>query len=116
MPVSISEAAAALGFRSRSTIYRLLKQGHLKAWEQTGPAGERLLELEGLQAQVQRFVRLQANTPSPKQSPTPAQDWWKRLAPIANSYLDLEQWGPPPWNGHQWASLVMVASMAADET
>jgi hypothetical protein len=34
MPVSITDAAAALGFRSRSTLYRLLDQGLLKDWEE----------------------------------------------------------------------------------
>ena len=39
MPISISDAAAALGFRSRSTLYRLLEQGLLKDWEREGPKG-----------------------------------------------------------------------------
>ena len=39
MPISISDAAAALGFRSRSTLYRLLEQGLLKEWEREGPKG-----------------------------------------------------------------------------
>ncbi len=63
MPVSIAEAAASLGFRSRSTLYRLLDQGLLKDWEREGPKGQRWLELDGLQAQVQKFVRLQSNSP-----------------------------------------------------
>ena len=53
MPISISDAAAALGLRSRSTLYRLLDQGLLKDWEREGPRGQRWLELEGLQARVQ---------------------------------------------------------------
>lgn len=69
MPISITDAAAALGFRSRSTLYRLLDQGLLKDWEREGPRGQRWLELEGLQSRVQKFIRLQSNSPKQKQAP-----------------------------------------------
>jgi hypothetical protein len=69
MPVSITDAAAALGFRSRSTLYRLLDQGLLKDWEREGPRGQRWLELEGLQSRVQKFIRLQINSPRGKTEP-----------------------------------------------
>jgi hypothetical protein len=45
MPVSITDAAAALGFRSRSTLYRLLDQGLLKDWEREGPRGKTASQL-----------------------------------------------------------------------
>lgn len=96
MPVSIADAAAALGFRSRSTLYRLLDQGLLKDWEREGPKGQRWLELDGLQAQVQKFVRLQSN--SPKQKPEPrateaprpfdvVAELWKPITPRINAEL-----------------------------
>ena len=96
MPVSIADAAAALGFRSRSTLYRLLDRGLLKDWEREGPRGQRWLELDGLQAQVQKFVRLQSN--SPKQKPEPrateaprpfdvVAELWKPITPRINAEL-----------------------------
>jgi hypothetical protein len=116
MHLTISEAAIALGFKSRSSLYRLLQRGDLVDFERTGPNGERLLELDGLADRVRSLLRRQINTPAaPKPSATPARDWWAKVAPLANSYLDIPQWGPPPWNGLQWSSLAMVLSLAADE-
>ena len=31
---------------------------------------------------------------------------------VANSYLDLPQWGPPPWTELQWATLRNVIELA----
>jgi len=94
MPVSISEAAASLGFRSRSTVYRLLDQGLLKDWETLGPKGQRWLELDGLQAQVQKFVRLQSNSPQPDpraaDAPRPfdaVAELWAPITPRVNREL-----------------------------
>lgn len=54
MPVvSISQAAKALGFKSRSTLHRLRRQGLLRPFDQ-GPAG---LELEGLREHVAGLLR-----------------------------------------------------------
>ena len=123
MEVTITEAAAALGFRSRSTLSRLLRQGLLTNWERTGPKGQRLLELDGLQGQVQRFVRLQANTPrhsrtaSPTRASEPQErpassDFWDQVASMANGYLEPSCWGPPPWPADRWVSLWHVMDMA----
>jgi hypothetical protein len=116
MHVSISEAAIALGFKSRSSVYRLLQRGDLVDFERTGPNGERLLELDGLADRVRGLLRRQINSSAaPVASATPAQDWWAKVAPIANSFLDLEQWTAPPWSSHQWATLAMVTDLAAEE-
>ena len=31
---------------------------------------------------------------------------------VANSYLDLPQWGPPPWTELQWVTLRNVIELA----
>lgn len=66
--VTISEAAKSLGFRSRSTLYRLRDDGHLAAYlRPDGPTGRQLLELAPpglppLREHIARLVRLQANS------------------------------------------------------
>ena len=115
MEVSITEASTALGFRSRSTIYRLLKNGSLSEFERTSPAGDRCLELDGLADTVRRLIRQQANSPISSPSTATVQDWWGDVAPICNRYLELDCWGPPPWSPLQWSVLVGVAQMAVEE-
>jgi hypothetical protein len=131
VPVSITEAAASLGFRSRSTLYRLLDQDLLKDWEREGPKGQRWLELEGLQAQVQKFVRLQSNSPKRPQrgqyleqevdllelagGVSDASRFWEQVAPVANGFLDVSSWGPPPWSADRWVTLCHVIEMAVEE-
>ena len=128
MPVSITDAAAALGFRSRSTLYRLLDQGLLKDWEKEGPRGQRWLELEGLQSRVQKFIRLQINSPKGKTEPleqevdlreltgggSDASRFWQQVAPVANGFLDVSCWGPPPWSADRWVTLCNVLEMAVE--
>ena len=128
MPVSITDAAAALGFRSRSTLYRLLDQGLLKDWEREGPRGQRWLELEGLQSRVQKFIRLQINSPKGKTEPleqevdlreltgggSDASRFWQQVAPVANGFLDVSCWGPPPWSADRWVTLSHVLEMAVE--
>ena len=118
MPVSIADAAAALGFRSRSTLYRLLDQGLLKDWERPGPKGHRWLELEGLDAQVRRFVRLQSNTPKQrkKEDRTEAPlafdvvaELWEPITPVINQALAAQ--GISPLTAEQ----VLVVMRAADD-
>lgn len=127
MPISISDAAAALGFRSRSTLYRLLEQGLLKDWEREGPKGQRWLELEGLQARVQKCVRLQSNSPRENadlmevdrrtltKETWEASRFWQQVTPVANGFLDLGCWGPPPWSTDRWVTLCHVLEMAMEE-
>ena len=128
MPVSITDAAAALGFRSRSTLYRLLDQGLLKDWEREGPRGQMWLELEGLQSRVQKFIRLQINSPQGKTEPleqevdlreltgggSDASRFWQQVAPVANGFLDVSRWGPPPWSADRWVTLCNVLEMAVE--
>lgn len=119
MPVSIADASAALGFRSRSTLYRLLDQGLLSDWERTGPKGQRWLELEGLQAQVQRFVRLQSNSPKQKPKPKAAEaprpfdviaELWAPITPRINAELIAQ--GFIPLSPAQMQAVVRAAEDA----
>jgi hypothetical protein len=128
LPVSIADAATALGFQSRSTLYRLLNRGLLKDWERTGPRGQRWLELEGLQSRVQKFIRLQINSPQGKTEPpeqkvdlreltgteSDASQFWQRVAPVANGFLDVSCWGLPPWSADRWVTLCHVLEMAVE--
>ena len=132
MPVSIADAAAFLGFRSRSTLYRLLGRGLLKDWERQGPKGQRWLELEGLQVRVHQLVRLQITSPtrSARTKPAPKRDsplpdsrlreqsdpfcLWEEVALVANGFLDVSLWGPPPWPADRWVTLLHVLEMAID--
>jgi len=115
MPVSIADAAAALGFRSRSTLYRLLDRGLLKDLEREGPKGQRWLELEGLQARVQKFVRLQSNSPQPKPAPegprpfNVVEELWAPITPRINRELIAQ--GLPPLSPEH----VMAVVRAADD-
>ena len=34
---------------------------------------------------------------------------------VANGYLDLTQWGPPPWSEMQWVTLRNVIELAEDD-
>ena len=112
MEVSITEASIALGFRSRSTIYRLLKNGSLSEFERTSPSGARCLELDGLADTVRRLLRRQVNSATPVPSAAPALDWWGDVASSCNRYLDVDCWGPPPWTADQWQTLRVVMEMA----
>jgi hypothetical protein len=68
--VTLSEAAQALGFKSRSTLYRLRDAGNLAGYLRppSSPGGAQLLELEPrglppLREAVARLIRPQINNP-----------------------------------------------------
>lgn len=83
MPVvTLSEAAAALGFRSRSTLYRLRDAGQLERYLRppAGKGGAQRLELEppglpSLAVHVARCIRPQANNGERTRSPRPDRRW-----------------------------------------
>jgi len=103
----------------------------LRGWETLGPKGQRWLELDGLQAQVQKFVRLQSNSPRRPQKGqdleqevdlreltgggSDASRFWQQVAPVANGFLDVSCWGPPPWSADRWVTLCHVIEMAVEE-
>ena len=85
--VTISEAAKALGFKSRSTLYRLRDDGHLAAYlRPDGPTGRQLLELAPaglppLREHIARFVRAQVNNDFGERQRAPRIDpRWEEVA------------------------------------
>ena len=42
--------------------------------------------------------------------PKPSGNWTE----VANGYLDLTQWGPPPWSEIQWVTLRNVIELAEE--
>lgn len=84
MLISVSEAAAVLGLRSRGSVYRKLEKGELPSVK--GPDGKPLIERNGLEDLWDSITRKQRNSPTPAR---PAADRAERRAspPIAESDL-----------------------------
>ena len=102
MPVlTVSDAARAIGHRSRSQLYRLIDAGRLDSHIRHQD-GRRLLESDGLSAAVRDATQQRRTSIMPTQDTVPVD--WERIARVANSYLG-ENWGPPPWNQQQWITL-----------
>ena len=99
MPVlTVSDAAKAIGHRSRSQLYRLIDAGRLDSHIRH-QGGRRLLESDGLAAAV-RDATQQRRASVPVTQDCASTDW-QQIARICNSYLG-ERWGPPPWSKQQW--------------
>ena len=47
-------------------------------------------------------------------SPWQAPHLLAHLNGVANGYLDLAQWGPPPWTELQWTTLRNVIELAEE--
>ena len=83
MPAAtFTDAAKALGFKSRSALYRLRDAGALSDYLRppSGPGGAQLLELEPkglppLAEHVRRLIRQQSNTPTPHRRPRTDARW-----------------------------------------
>jgi hypothetical protein len=43
-----------------------------------------------------------------------ASQFWQRVAPVANGFLDVSCWGPPPWSADRWVTLCHVLEMAVE--
>lgn len=85
--VSVSEAAAALGFKSRSALYRLKGEGQLSAYLRppASTGGAERLELEPsdlppLREHVARLIRLQRNNVDRKQARPRTDSRWGVVA------------------------------------
>jgi len=81
MPVTFTDAAAALGYKSRSVLYRLRREGQLDAYlRPSGPTGRQLIEMQpeglpDLREHVNRLVRLKGNSPAERLQPRPDPSW-----------------------------------------
>ena len=100
--VNLRQASAHLGFRTTTTLRRLLKAGELSAYVRSGP-DLRATYLDvapkgrpTLRQYVQAHMECRGNSPLWSADyegwPKPNGHWTE----VANSYLDLPQWGPPP--------------------
>ena len=96
--LNLSDAAKAIGYQSRSTLYRLLNQGRLDDFVRH-QSGKRLLEIDGLAAAVKNRTQQRRTSIVPTQDTVPVD--WERVAQTCNSYLG-ENWGPPPWDERRW--------------
>ena len=102
MPVlTVSDAAKAIGHRSRSQLYRLIDAGRLDSHIRHQD-GRRLLESDGLAAAVRDATQQRRASVPATQHCAPAD--WQQIARVCNSYLG-EHWGPPPWSKQQWITL-----------
>jgi hypothetical protein len=102
MPVlTVSDAARAIGHRSRSQLYRLIDAGRLDSHIRHQD-GRRFLESEGLSAAVRDATQQRRTSITPTQDTVPVD--WERVARVANSYLG-ENFGPPPWDERKWLTL-----------
>lgn len=65
MLISVAEAAAVLGLKSRGSIYRKIKSGELKT--ETGPDGKPLIERDRLEQRWAAMTRTRTDSPQPLQ-------------------------------------------------
>ena len=91
------------------TLHRLHRKGQLDDYRRVGP-DKRAIYLEtdpyglpSLREHVQKHTACRFDSPL-WQAPS-----WTE---VANGYLDLTQWGPPPWTELQWVTLRNVIELA----
>ena len=139
MILNTSEAAAHLGYRSRTTLQRLLRSGYLDRYRVLSDDRQVLLEtdpagLPCLRDAVRGVTQVKVTSPLWLETPVEEADdfspekvesirqWldatcpdeWKEIAEIANNFLDLKSWTAPPWSGREWQTLAMVLNLAQD--
>jgi hypothetical protein len=115
--LNCTEAALHLGFRSRTTLQRLLRDGHLSEYRVPGGGRQVLLEtdplgLPTLRSAVQGLVQVRYSSPlwrrdEPEASP------WDGVAERLNAYLGAN-WPTVPWSGEQVATLALCLEMARE--
>lgn len=69
MLITISEAAAVLGLKSRGSVYRKVRNGELRTV--TGPDGVEMLEREGLEDRWSKITRTRGDSPKPPRETKP---------------------------------------------
>ena len=139
MILNTSEAAAHLGYRSRTTLQRLLRSGYLDRYRVQSDDRQVLLETDppgllSLRDAVRGLTQVKATSPLGLETPVKEADdfnpekvdsirqWleetcpgeWKEIAEIANNFLDLKSWTAPPWSGRDWQTLAKVLNLAQD--
>lgn len=123
MILNTSEAARHLGYRTRTTLQRLLRDGLLDRYRVPGGGRQVLLEtapegLPSLRETVQALTQIRHNSPlwrrgerealQPIDGGTGDRD---QQAERLNGYLEPAAWGPPPWTADQWQTLRVVLEL-----
>jgi hypothetical protein len=127
MKLTISEAAAHLGYRSRTVLYRLLRDGLLKDYQAGRDGRTQLLESHppgrcSLRDHVAACVQLRHDSPlGHRADPLAAISddelapsvQWQRIAVLLNGFLGPD-WPSPPWSAEQVNTLEMCIALAHD--
>ena len=119
--VNLRQASAQLGFKTTTTFRKLLQSGVLDAYLRSGPdlrATYLDMAPKGmptLRKHVQSHTECRGNSPlwgadHEESWPQPNRSW----TDVANGFLKLPQWGPPPWTEPQWVTLLNVIELAQD--
>jgi len=117
MIVNLREAQQQLGFKTPYTLRKAVKDGLLDDYLRVGP-DRRCTYLEltppgmpTLRERIQHKTAFHGNSPLwDRDEPAPCRDWTQQ----ANAFLDLPQWGPPPWSRDQWVTLRNVIELAVE--
>ncbi len=121
MLCNLTEASAALGFRSRTRLQRLIKAGELAPYLRGSRGRSILIEtspkgLPPLREAVQALTTARVGSPlwssACSKSPLTRLDW-DAIAQEGNRMLDPSLWGPPPWSGDRWCGLAGVLEIAS---
>ena len=119
--VNLRQASAQLGFKTTTTLRRLLQTGELGAYLRSGPdLRATYLDtapkgLPTLKQHVQAHTECRGNSPLWGERHESWPQGSRKWTDLANSYLDLPQWGPPPWTELQWVTLRNVIELAGDD-
>jgi len=138
--LNTSEAARFLGYRTRTTLQRLLAAGLLDAYRVPGGGRQVLLEtnppeLPTLRQRVQALTQVRFNSPLWRRggaeeiteqgleaAMAPINRWiesrdegpqWDAVAARLNGYLG-DGWAGPPYSGDQVATLALCLEMAQE--
>ena len=140
MILNCSEAARHLGYASRTTLQRLLRDGHLDRYRVPGGGRQVLLEtapegLPSLRETVQALTQIRYSSPLWRRGGAeeiseaeldaalePINQWieardqapaLKAVAARLNAYLG-DGWPAPPWDGDQVATLALCLELARE--
>ena len=119
MILNVSEASLHLGFKSRTPLQRLLRDGHLDDYRAGDRGREVLLEsappgLPSLRERVRGLTQYRTGSPlwEVPQSAAPGPDW-PAIADHFNRYLG-DSWPGAPFSAEQTATIEMCLSLARE--
>jgi hypothetical protein len=142
MICNLTEASLHLGYRARSTLQRLVRDGQLAAYRVPGNGREILLDTNppgrpSLRETVEALTQFRPNSPLRRRPPAeplvemsdaelgaytdrvmagldsaPAPDW-EAIAAKLNEFLGPD-WPAPPWDAAQVNTVAMVLALAEE--